>query len=365
MICYKLPEDYTIVDIETTGLSPEKNDIIEIAALRIREGKPADEFSRLIKISAPLSPTIVRITGITDEMLNGGIELSDALESFLRFAGDDVIAGHNVTFDTHFISGKCDTLFNHEFENDIYDTLTECKRIYPGVSHTLEDMITQIGLEDNGNHHRALADCYHTYNLISALQNPPELKIAIMSSGNKIPTSNPITKGLQTLQGILIGITCDDVLTKEELLRLNEWLNNNETLKGNFPYDIIYDAVCKVLEDGIIEQSELDFLLGFFKQQIDPISTESSDTDIDLNRKAVCITGDFDGGSRDEILEKLEIKGAIISNNVTRKTDILLVGSKGSDKWSNGNYGNKVKKALELQEKGHKIIIIKESDVQL
>ena len=61
--------DYTIVDIETTGLSPDNDDIIEIGALRVRNNLVVAEFSQLIKASKPLSKTISQITGITDDML--------------------------------------------------------------------------------------------------------------------------------------------------------------------------------------------------------------------------------------------------------------------------------------------------------
>ena len=74
--------DCSIVDIETTGLSPDNDNIIEIGALRVRDNKIVAEFSQLIKASKPLSKTISQITGITDDMLADAKELDDTLSDF-------------------------------------------------------------------------------------------------------------------------------------------------------------------------------------------------------------------------------------------------------------------------------------------
>lgn len=79
----------------------------------------------------------------------------------------------------------------------------------------------------------------------------------------------------------------------------------------------------------------------------------------------ICLTGDFDYGSKQEVQERLSEIGATVVSNVTRKTDILLIGEKGSDSWACGTYGTKAKKAIELRSKGYPIMILKEKDVQL
>ena len=224
--------DYTIVDIETTGLSPDKDNIIEIGALRVCDNKVVAEFSQLIKASKPLSKTVSQITGITDDMLADAKELDDTLSDFLQFINNDTVVGHNIAFDANFISKKC-VACGLDFKNDTYDTLAVCKQEYPDVSHKLEDMIIQLGIKDSGIHHRALADCYHTLSLMTALKNHSALVLEIKPPKQRV--LNPITKGLQTLHGILIGITCDDILTQEELLGLEEWMIRNEQVAGSSP----------------------------------------------------------------------------------------------------------------------------------
>lgn len=81
-----------------------------------------------------------------------------------------------------------------------------------------------------------------------------------------------------------------------------------------------------------------------------------------ISEKQICLSGDFACGSKEEITAKLETIGATVKKAVSGKTDYLIVGKNGSDNWSCGNYGSKVKKALELQAKGKDIKIIKEEE---
>ncbi len=83
----------------------------------------------------------------------------------------------------------------------------------------------------------------------------------------------------------------------------------------------------------------------------------------DISGKTICVTGSFLCGSRDMIQEKLQSMGAICEKGVTKRTDILIVGGSGSEQWAYGSYGGKIKKALDMQEKGHHIKIIGEKEL--
>lgn len=171
------------------------------------------------------------------------------------------------------------------------------------------------------------------------------------------------TQSLLTLNGILSGITCDNVLVESEIDYLQKWLDGNTELKGNYPYDKIYSTISAALADGILEKAELDYMLQLFKQITDPVKEIACDCDrLDIIDKNICLTGEFDYGSKMDVTTMLISHGAYIHKSVTQKTDILLVGGQGSSAWSAGNYGNKVKKALELQAKGINILLIRETD---
>ena len=96
-------DDYVLVDIETTGLSPIYDDIIEIGAIKVENNKMVDEYSQLIKIDRILPQKITELTGITDNMLATGKMPKTVLEEFINFVGNNVIIGHNVNFDLGFL----------------------------------------------------------------------------------------------------------------------------------------------------------------------------------------------------------------------------------------------------------------------
>ena len=77
-------DNYVLVDIETTGLSPRECEIIEIGAIKVKENKIIDTFDTLLKIEGRLPYFITKLTGITNEMLEEGVEQEEALEEFVK-----------------------------------------------------------------------------------------------------------------------------------------------------------------------------------------------------------------------------------------------------------------------------------------
>ena len=119
----KWVDNYVLVDIETTGLSPRTDEIIEIGAIKVKENKIIDTYNTLIKIDRNLNPFITKLTGITDKMLETGKETDKALEEFVNFTGNEIIMGHNVNFDINFIYDKCLSYLDYYLSNDFVDTM--------------------------------------------------------------------------------------------------------------------------------------------------------------------------------------------------------------------------------------------------
>ena len=164
-----LPDSFVCLDIETTGLSPAYDDIIEISALRVEDGLTVDSFSEIINIHRPLPPFISSLTGITDAMIARGGEADDVLARFLDFTGDSVIMGHNVNFDINFLYDNCLARLGAVFGNPYVDTLKIARRALPQLPHhTLDDLTRFYGIRARDTH-RALHDCELTvacyYNL--------------------------------------------------------------------------------------------------------------------------------------------------------------------------------------------------------
>ena len=153
-------DDYTAVDIETTGLSPRYSAIIEAGALKVRGGRVIDEVSLFIDPGFSIPPGITALTGITDDMLWTAPPLMDVLPCFLDFVGSDVILGHNVNFDVNFLYDKALSIGLPPLENDFVDTMRISRRLFKQYRHhTLADLAERFGVTPD-TAHRALADCY-------------------------------------------------------------------------------------------------------------------------------------------------------------------------------------------------------------
>ncbi len=115
------------IDLETTGADPFKDRIIEVGALIIENGVPTGEFSELVNPGVPVPPGIVKLTGITPEMLAGARGAEEVLEDFLAFLPDDALCiAHNAAFDRQFLR----TATKERFGNTVLDTVEfpHCRR---------------------------------------------------------------------------------------------------------------------------------------------------------------------------------------------------------------------------------------------
>ena len=162
-------ENYTVVDIETTGLSPQKDDIIELSALKVRDNKVVEEFSTLLKYSKGVNSFISGLTGITNSMLNNAPIIEDVLPEFLAFIGNDIILGHNVNFDMRFIKAKTQLVLNKMVENSIMDTMIFAKRNLELPNFKLTTIAQYYDI-DTKNNHRGLKDCYITFEVYNKLR---------------------------------------------------------------------------------------------------------------------------------------------------------------------------------------------------
>lgn len=154
-------QSFIVFDIETTGLSPKKNEITEIGAVKIQNGKIIDRFSSLVSPEHPIPPKIIELTGITDEMVKDAPKIHEALPEFLEFCGDGILVAHNAKFDTSFIKNKAQKL-NLKVENAIMDTLAFSRMCLPQLKkHRLNNLAKhfKVALE---NHHRAVDDAEAT-----------------------------------------------------------------------------------------------------------------------------------------------------------------------------------------------------------
>ncbi|WP_223066808.1 PolC-type DNA polymerase III [Paenibacillus caui] len=149
---------YIVFDIETTGLSVTQNKIIEIAAVKMVEGKEIDRYSTFVNPHERIPYHIQQLTNINDEMVADAPEVEPVLREFVDFAGDGVLVAHNARFDVGFVNAKLKELGMEPMRNPVLDTLELARLLHPKLkNHRLNTLAAKykVSLE---NHHRAIDD---------------------------------------------------------------------------------------------------------------------------------------------------------------------------------------------------------------
>lgn len=156
-------ENYVIVDLETTGLSPLKNEIIEIGAIKVENNKIVDRLDMLVKPENRVSSFITNLTGITNEMLQDAIGIEDALKIFINFASGNTLMAHNANFDMGFLNTNLQKHFNYTLENKCLDTLALSRKYIKDIkNYKLETLANYFNVNYSGAH-RSLKDCEITF----------------------------------------------------------------------------------------------------------------------------------------------------------------------------------------------------------
>lgn len=149
---------FVVADLETTGLSPDSSEILELAAVLVEpKGTVVREFAMLVKVQQPVPPEITRLTGITQaEVDAAGRPLEHAYPAFTDFVGGCPVFFHNAPFDLGFIS-RAAARAGAKFENPVHDTLPLAREAWPALpDHRLSTLARHVGHAEP--QHRALGD---------------------------------------------------------------------------------------------------------------------------------------------------------------------------------------------------------------
>ncbi|MBR6425067.1 MAG: PHP domain-containing protein, partial [Oscillospiraceae bacterium] len=152
-----LDDEFICFDLETTGLSAERDEITEIGAVVLRGGQMCERYQTFVNPGRPLPRNIVDLTGITDEMLKDAPTLEEVLPEFLEFCAGRPLAAHNADFDVAFLRVGCERL-GLEFHPTYLDTLIMAQNLMPKLGkYKLNIVADALSLPDF-NHHRASDD---------------------------------------------------------------------------------------------------------------------------------------------------------------------------------------------------------------
>lgn len=376
---------FSYFDVETP--SRYQDSICQIAVITEEAGSPL-YIDHLLDPEDDFHPMNVSIHGITRRHVLGKPTFAEVWPDLAGHFKDHVVVGHNVGFD---LSVLYKNIFHYGFDPfPIYyiDTMTllKAKKIECGLGLKESCRYHNIELDQ---HHDALADTKAAYELFQVLSRdiadlspfikkycPGERCFGYdralfrdrpgYSRKPATPRLSPTTRKISELKDLLCDISADQAITYLELFTLKAWLGANEALAGNYPFDLIFAAVEKTLADGLISQAEQADLLRLIEDFISPGRPAQAPPEaLSVSGKTVCLTGDFYYGTKADVTALIGRLGGTIANTVTKSTDLVLIGSLGSPKWSFGTFGSKVKKAQELRDKGQAIEILREADFKL
>ena len=158
-----LPDTYLVIDVETTGLSADKDELIEIGAIKVIDGESAEIFQALVRTKTMIPSPIERLTGITnDDIAKDGQRLADAVEKFRKFAVNLPIVSHNVSFDMSFLRKAYLECGYPMPTNVCIDTLRMARQfIQDSPNYKLETLLTRFDYKQTLPH-RAIGDCEAT-----------------------------------------------------------------------------------------------------------------------------------------------------------------------------------------------------------
>ncbi|TKW76149.1 MAG: PolC-type DNA polymerase III [Staphylococcus hominis] len=177
---------YVVFDVETTGLSNQYDQIIELAAVKVKDGEIIDKFERFSNPHEKLSETIINLTHITDDMLVDAPEIEEVLTEFKEWVGDAIFVAHNASFDMGFIDTGYERLGFGPSTNGVIDTLELSRTINTEYGkHGLNFLAKKYGVELT-QHHRAIYDTEATaYIFIKMVQQMKELGVTNHKDINK------------------------------------------------------------------------------------------------------------------------------------------------------------------------------------
>ena len=209
-----LDSEYVVFDIETTGLSKKHNKIIEIGAVKVKDGEVIDTFSEFINPGVPIPYQIEQLTSINDDMVKDAPMYDVIVPRFVEFCGDDIVVAHNASFDTGFVRKNAEEL-GLKFDNTVLDTMTLSHILLPELGKFTLDRVCKELKVVNAHHHRAIDDAEATakvfFKLLDMLK---ERDVKTMDDLNVLGSTSPdAIKKDRTYHGI--------ILAKNEIGRVN------------------------------------------------------------------------------------------------------------------------------------------------
>lgn len=161
--------DFIAFDLETTGIQPKTDAIVEIGAVRFAGGEPVDTFCTLINPGRPIPPEASAVNGITDDMVAGKPPIEKVLEALADFCGDLPLVAHNAPFDFKFLLAAVEKHKARAPKGVVLDSCQLARVVFPGMfNYKLGTLVRHFGFP-NGTFHRAEEDSVYCGRLFARI----------------------------------------------------------------------------------------------------------------------------------------------------------------------------------------------------
>ena len=229
--------EYVSLDLETTGLEPKKDRIIEIGAVKIRDGQIQETYATLVDPQTKIPERITELTGISSQMVEGKPFGQEAVKGLLDFCGELPLLGHNIMFDYSFVKHSAVNM-GMDFEKKGMDTLKLARNRLPDLeSKSLQNLRQYYHLPQE-EAHRALEDALTTFRLYERLREEFEEKNPQLFCPQelicKVKRQGPITPAQKRYLQDLVKYHRINLDTEPESLTKNEASRLIDTILGTY-----------------------------------------------------------------------------------------------------------------------------------
>ena len=310
----KLTGNYVVFDLETTGIGAKSNQIIEIGAVKVEEGKIGETFSTFVNPLRPIPYPIQQLTGIDDSMVSNARTIQEVLPEFVQFCEGCVMVAHNASFDIGFIEQKAKEQ-GILVEYTVIDTVSVARALLPDLKrYKLDTVAKRLGVSLE-NHHRAVDDATATAEIfVRMLDRLSEKDIATLAELNEfcIPDKEAIRK-MPSYHAVMLAknetgrVNLYRLVSEAHLNYFNRRPRIPKSLYLKWKEGILLGSACEAgeLYRALVEEKpeeEIDRLVKFYDYlEIQPIGNNEfmiRDTDrypqiqdendlMELNRKVV------------------------------------------------------------------------------
>ena len=310
----KLTGNYVVFDLETTGIGAKSNQIIEIGAVKVEEGKIGETFSTFVNPLRPIPYPIQQLTGIDDSMVSNARTIQEVLPEFVQFCEGCVMVAHNASFDIGFIEQKAKEQ-GILVDYTVIDTVSVARALLPDLKrYKLDTVAKRLGVSLE-NHHRAVDDATATAEIfVRMLDRLSEKDIATLAELNEfcIPDKEAIRK-MPSYHAVMLAknetgrVNLYRLVSEAHLNYFNRRPRIPKSLYLKWKEGILLGSACVAgeLYRALVEEKpeeEIDRLVKFYDYlEIQPIGNNEfmiRDTDrypqiqdendlMELNRKVV------------------------------------------------------------------------------